>query len=162
MTTRSSSLSSLDSINSEATYIIDKPLLSAPQSFNLDHVQMFLENSFSKRKENEHSYFIEKTHQNKQFIDVKEFYLRDYDWNTIKPKIGNMILHSEWTNLFNDKLEQHYPLCVLRFNYHRINPNYKTRGCSITITNSSAIRKASLLQDVEISTISVHHLFLGR
>ena len=144
LTTRSPSLSSLDSINSEATYIIDKPLLSAPQSFNLDDGQMFLENSSSKRKENEPSYFIEKIHQNKQFIDAKEFYLRDYDRNKIKPKIGNMILHSEWTNLYNDKLEQHYPLCVLRFNYHRINPKYKTRRSSYLIAEGNCKFKECL------------------
>ena len=41
LTTRSPSLSSLDSINSETTYIIDKRLLSTPESFNLNDGQMF-------------------------------------------------------------------------------------------------------------------------
>ena len=106
LTTRSPSLSSLESINSEATYIIDKSLLSTPQGLNLDDGHTYLKNSSSRSQENEPSYFREEKFQNKQIIYVKEFCLRDYDWKKIKPNIDNMILHSEWTNLFNSKLEQ--------------------------------------------------------
>ena len=51
---------------------------------------------------------------------------------------------SEWTNLFNDKLEQHYPPCVLKLKYHRINPKYKTRRCSYLIAEGNCKFKECL------------------
>ena len=59
------------------------------------------------------------------------------EWTKVKPQFAKVKLQPEWTNIFNQKIENFYPLCVLLFKYHRINVKYESQRCHFLIAEAN-------------------------
>ena len=62
-----------------------------------------------------------------------EFSLNKREWDIICPQINAKPLNPEWTNIFSQKLSNHFPFCVIKFLYHRINKKSTIRNTSYLV-----------------------------